>query len=399
MKSKMRTLFIFSMALALSMQAKAHSTDSLPALKTYRVGIFAPLYLDSIFSSETGAYRYGKGFPRFAVAGLEFVQGAQIALDSLPMLFGNIDARIYDSKSYFTPVENLISHKKLDSIDLIIGSVKDAEYFQLANFARQKNIPFLSATYPNDAGITGNPFLIIANPTLKAHCEAIYAHILQNNATDKIYLVTKPGSQESALRQNFKAINEPDGSPLLPIKTIEVADGNFTKIQALLDSNRNSIIIGGSLNEAFAGELAAYCAGISKKYRIKLMGMPNWENFKSIVNNKRTKDFPVYYSTPYFNNQTDPFSKRIKEIYLTKYKGNPSEMAYKGFETVFLFSKLLARQPLDFMSHLNEHPYKIFTDYKFKPVFLNRQPDSPDYFENKNLYMVKILNGNFSRVW
>lgn len=393
---RFKIVLIALIVTAFSNQSTAQTTSPVPAnkLKTYRVGIFAPLYLDSVFN-ESG-YRYGKGFPKFAVQGLDFVQGAQIALDSLPMLFSNIDARVFDSKSASKPVPFLIENKELDSIDLIIGSVKDQEYFQLANFAKQKNIPFISATYPNDGGITGNPFLIIVNSTLKAHCEAIYSHLLQNNGTDKIYLLTRPGAQEKAIVDNFKMINEPDGKPLLKIETINI-NGDFNVLKSKLDSNRNNVFIGGSLNETFAGELATFSQSISKTYRIKLIGMPNWDGFKSISDNKKLKDFPVYYTTPYFNNKWDAFSKKIKDEYLKKYRGIPSDMTYKGYETVFLFSKLLSRHPNDFMNHLNEQPYKIFSEYRFKPVFGNKDAEVPDYFENKNLYLIKILNGTFTR--
>ncbi len=393
---RFKIVLIALIVTAFSNQSTAQTTSPVPAnkLKTYRVGIFAPLYLDSVFN-ESG-YRYGKGFPKFAVQGLDFVQGAQIALDSLPMLFSNIDARVFDSKSASKPVPFLIENKELDSIDLIIGSVKDQEYFQLANFAKQKNIPFISVTYPNDGGITGNPFLIIVNSTLKAHCEAIYSHLLQNNGTDKIYLLTRPGAQEKAIVDNFKMINEPDGKPLLKIETINI-NGDFSVLKSKLDSNRNSVFIGGSLNETFAGELAIFSQSISKTYRIKLIGMPNWDGFKSISDNKKLKDFPVYYTTPYFNNKWDAFSKKIKDEYLKKYRGIPSDMTYKGYETVFLFSKLLSRHPNDFMNHLNEQPYKIFSEYRFKAVFGNKDAEVPDYFENKNLYLIKILNGTFTR--
>ncbi|RYY68233.1 MAG: amino acid ABC transporter substrate-binding protein [Chitinophagaceae bacterium] len=387
-----RYLFLISL-LVLAFSTNTLAQQSTP-LKTYRVGIFAPLYLDSVFNDN--GYRYGKNFPKFAVPGLDFVQGAQIALDSLPMLYGNIDARIFDSKSTSKPINGLIQNKELDSIDLIIGSVKDQEYFQLAGFAKQKNIPFISATYPNDGGITGNPFLVIVNSTLKAHCEAIYSQLLQNNSNDKIYLITRSGSQEKNIAENFKSINEPDGKPLVKIETINI-DGDFSVIKSKLDSNKNSVFIGGSLNEAFAGELAAFAQSINKTYRSKLIGMPNWDGFKSISNNKKLKDYPVYYTTPYFNNKWDGFSKKIKEVYLKKYRGVPSDMTYKGYETVFLFSKMLTRNPTDFMSHLNEQPYKIFSEYRFKPVFNDKDSEVPDYFENKNLYLIKILNGSFSR--
>lgn len=394
MQKRITTIFLSLFLMTGAVSVNAQTSVAPNNLKTYRVGIFAPLYLDSVFN-ESG-YRYGKNFPKFAVQGLDFVQGAQIALDSLPMLFSNIDARIFDSKSVTKPVLSLIQNKELDSIDLIIGSVKDQEYVQLAGFAKQKNIPFISATYPNDGGITANPFLIIVNSTLKAHCEAIYSHILQSNGPDKIYLVTKAGAQEKSIADHLKQINEPDGKPLLKIETVTI-NGDFSVLKSKLDSNRNSVFIGGSLNEAFAGELAAFSQSISKTYRIKLIGMPNWDGFKSISDNKKLKDFPVYYTTPYFNNKWDAFSKKIKEVYLKKYRGVPSDMTYKGYETVFLFSKLLSRHPDDFMNHLNEQPYKIFSEYRFKPVFANKNAEVPDYFENKNLYLIKILNGTFTR--
>ncbi|RYY45563.1 MAG: ABC transporter substrate-binding protein [Chitinophagaceae bacterium] len=324
---KTRFVVIFLMLFSAVPAVQAQQAAATP-LKTYRVGIFAPLYLDSAFSNYS--YRYGKNFPKFTVPGLE------------------------------------------------------------------KNIPFISATYPNDGGITENPFLIILNSTLKAHCEAIYSHLLQNNGADKIYLITRPGSQEKNIADNFKAINEPDGKPLVKIETITV-NGDFEIIRAKLDSNKNSVFIGGSLNESFATELAAFSQSINKTYRVKLIGMPNWDGFRSISSNKKLKDFPVYYTTPYFNNKWDAFSKKIKEVYLKKYRGVPSDMTYKGFETVFLFSKMLSRNPADFMNHLNEQPYKVFSDYNFKPVFTNKHSEVPDYFENKHLYLIKILNGNFTR--
>ena len=50
--------------------------DSIPVLKTYRIGIFAALYLDTIFTS-TGAIRFTDAIPKFITPGLEFVHGAQ----------------------------------------------------------------------------------------------------------------------------------------------------------------------------------------------------------------------------------------------------------------------------------------------------------------------------------
>ena len=374
----------------------AQGDDKPAALKTYKVGIFAALYLDSVFTGNY--YRYSRNFPRFILQGLDFVQGAQIALDSMPLYNANIKANIYDSKSIAENIDSLISHKKLDSLDLIIGSVKDEDYLKLANFALLKNIPFVSATYPNDAGVTGNPFLVIVNSTLKAHCEAIYSYILQNHGTDKILLCRRAGSQEDKVARYFKMINEPDGKPLLDIRTINFNDSNFYTLKNKLDSNSKNIIIGASLDETFAFNLVSEAYNLKGTYPVTLIGMPNWDAFKSWSKKHAPADFPVYFTSPFYNYKQDNHSKMIKDIYLKKYKGIPSDYTYKGFETVFLFSRLLTKYPEDFMSHLNDYSSKVFCDYHFKPVF-NNNKSRPDYFENKHLYFLKAENGKVSKAW
>ena len=69
-----------------------------------------------------------KSIPKFIMPAVEFIQGAHIALDTLSLNGKHAEAYIYDSKSFTQPISWLIKYKKLDSIDLIIGSVKDPDY-------------------------------------------------------------------------------------------------------------------------------------------------------------------------------------------------------------------------------------------------------------------------------
>ncbi|MFT3911102.1 MAG: hypothetical protein QM737_16905 [Ferruginibacter sp.] len=388
--------FLFILSVFFSNIASAQGTSS-STFKTYKVGIFAPLYLDSVFSEDE--FKYPKNFPRFVVQGLDFVQGAQIAFDSMPPLIANIDARFFDSKSTSHDIASLINDKKLDSLDFIIGSVKDDDYRSLARFALEKKIPFISATYPNDGGITANPYVVIVNSTLKAHCEAIFSYILQNHGTDKIMLVRKPGSQEDKVAGYFSNLNKPDGKSLLNIQTVNI-DSTFNIVKYKLDSTKQNIIIGGSLDEEFAYNLAVALAPMKKKYDITLIGMPNWDGFQSFNGTKRSiADFPVFFTSPYFNPKWDNYSKVIQDVYLNKYKGKPSDYSYKGFETIYLFTRLFTRYPENFMDHLNDYAYKVFSEYNFKPVTIKKGSIGPDYFENKHLYFLKSVNGVVSKAW
>jgi len=372
--------------------------DSLQKGPVYKVGIFAPLYLDSVFNKNT--FKYRQAVPRFIMPPVDFVQGALIALDSLQAGEDYIDASVYDTKSYTEKIPDLIRNKKLDSLQLIIGSVRDEDFTQLAAFALEKNIPFISATYPNVAGVTANPFLVVMNSTLKSHCDAIYSYLLQNHGTDKIYLCRQKGKQEDMVAAYFKMMNEQDGKPLLPIQVLNMDDNiSAAFLKSKLDSNSKNIIIGGSLDETFAGNIAKSSYDLHKTYPITLIGMPNWDNFSAFYNKKTLVGFPVYFTTPFYTDKTDSFSKTLTTAYYNKYKGKPSDMAYKGFESVYLFTKLLTKYPDGFMSRISDNNLKIFCEYNFRPVKQNDKAAEPDYFENKHLYLIKILNGTISRAW
>ncbi|MEO6330283.1 MAG: hypothetical protein ABIO55_15220 [Ginsengibacter sp.] len=362
--------------------------------RIYKIAVFAPLYLDSVFTDNK--LRSDRSIPKLVIPALEFVQGAQIAFDSLTLDNHKVEAFIYDTKSFTEPLSQLLQGNKLNNVNLIIGSVRDTDLRELADFSLSKNIPFISATFPNDGGITGNPFLVIMNSTLKGHCEGIYSYILQNHGTDKIYLFKKPGAQEDKIATLFKTLNEQEGKPLLNIQTITF-DSSFSEFafRKKLDSNRNSIIIGGSLNESFAKNLSNVCYASRESYPLTLIGMPNWDGFKFFKDDSY-KDFPVYFTIPYYNPKTNSLSTMLEDEYNSRFKTIPGDLVYRGFESAWYFTKLLTRYPDDLMLHLNDKSLKIINDYNFRPVLL-KDETLPDYFENKHLYVMRIMNGKVSR--
>ena len=389
----------------LSVTTANAQNDTTKHLPTYKVGIFAPLYLDSVFNNNT--FRYSKAVPRFIMPAVDFIQGAQIAFDSIPAGNENIEAFIFDSKAYKENIAWLIQNKKLDSLNLIIGNVKDIEYKQLSEFTLQKKIPFVSATLPNDGGITAHPYLVILNSTLKAHCDAIYSYLLQNHGTDKIFLCRQPGTQEDMVASFFKQSNEQDGRPLLDMQTLNFEEPlNIDYLKSKLDSNRQNIIIGGSLDEIFAGNISTACFKLYKTYPLTLFGMPNWDAMPVLHKKDALKDFPIYFTSPYFNNKWDNYSKMVVNGYAKKYKTKPSDMAFKGFESVALFTQLLKKYPNNLMNNLNDKTVNVICEYNFRPVMLKKENlpsgqagESPDYFENKHLYFIKLLNGTISKAW
>ncbi len=379
-------IFVFSLSFSF---AHAQQKD-IPSANSYKIAVFAPLYLDSVFSNNY--YKYDKKFPRFVLPGLDFVLGAQIAIDTLSKTESKLQTRIYDSKSSSKKISSLIESHELDNVSLLIGSVKDEEYMQLANFARQKNIPFISATYPNDGGIVDNPNLYIINSTLKTHCEAIFAYLLQNHSSNNLIHARKKGNQEDRISGYFNNINQPDGNTLLNVRSILV-DSNFNTVVSKLDSTKKNIIIGGSLDEQFCTDLAEALSSAKKKYDITLIGMPNWDGFRF----KKNIDHTFFYTSPYYNDENNFFSKFVDGTYLKKYKKPPSDFAYKGFETVFTTVSLLIKHNKEFGKNINDNSFDVFSKYNFVPI-KGEKKDIPNYYENKHLFILKKSNGSVSRV-
>lgn len=374
------------------------SAQTIVTKKVYKVGVFAPLYLDSVFANYQ--LRSEKTIPKFIMPAVDFVQGAEIAFDTLSLYNDRVEAFIYDTKSFTQPLPWLIQNKMLDSLDLIIGSVRDADFKQLSDFSGKKKIPFISATYPNDGGVSENPNLVIMNSTLKAHCEGIYSYILQNHGTDRIFLLKKSGVQEDKIVSYFKALNAQEGKLLLNIQTVHI-DSTISPyfLKSRMDSSKRTVIIAGSLDEAFAKTVSDASFALYKNYPLVLIGMPNWDGFKIFSSKNAYKDFPIRFTTPYYNSKTNWFNNILTGEYSARYKTKPSDMAYKGFETAYLFTKLLLKYPTDFLSRLNDKSLTIFNEYNFRPVHLKKNSRSPDYLENKHLYVMRILNGVVTREW
>ena len=378
----------------LGFTVNSYAQDNLmPAKKTFKVAILAPLYLDSVF--DNGTLKNKKVLPRLIMPGVDFVQGAMIALDTIQLNGKKVEARIFDSKSKKTPVSTLIRNRQLEGSDLIIGSVRDPEYSQLASYAVSKNIPFVSATYPNDGGIKKNPNLLIVNPTLQTHVDGIFSYLLQNHGTDNIYLVKQ--KNDSRIENYFKAANASEGKALLKIKTINLDSSISTYgLRLLLDTSKKVVIIGASLDEIFSTKLADAIYPIQKNTSIMYIGMPNWDGFKPFFKKNSYPSFPIYYTTSHFDTEKNAFSDYLTNQYFLKYRSKPSDMASKGFETSYFFTQILLNYPQDFIDNVNEDKHSPFHKFNFRPVFSNKNDTIPDYYENKHLFVMKILDGEIS---
>jgi ABC-type branched-subunit amino acid transport system substrate-binding protein len=383
MMRNIRILFVLLLSACL-MSAEAQT-------KRHKIALFTPLYLDSTFDAS-GNYRFDKTFPKFLNAGLEFYEGAQLALDSLNKVGAPVEVFVYDSRSKKQSISQQLNSPELADVEMIIAHATGAEARIFADAALKKKIPFISATYPNDAGITNNPYYVILNSTLRTHCEGLYRYLQGKHALDRIVFFTRNGAQEDQVKEYFTEFAKTTSS--VPLKIDFRNIGNNFSAQTLkyaLDSNRKTICVAGSLDEGFGLKLAQQLSSLKSTYPLAVVGMPTWDNFN--LAKPEFKNTEIIYSTPFYYGRPTSLLNNVSATFQDTMHGKPTDMFFRGYETMLRFGLLLLDAKTDVSSNLTRKGNYIFTPMDIQPVFLNKQTMTLDYFENKKLHFIRVYNG------
>lgn len=375
-----------------------HFSNAQTDVPKRKIAIFAPLYLDSAFDYNDD-YRYSKNvFPKFLNPGLEFYEGAQLALDSLNKEKAPLEVFVFDTKSTKETLTQQLNNADMEGIELIIANCSSAEVKIFAEAGLRKNIPVINVNLPNDGGAVANPFFVVLNPTLRTQCEGIYKHLQKYYSLDPIIIFRKKGQLEDRIKTYFDDFGKSTAAVPLTIKYVELTD-SFTvnQLRPHLDTTNQTICIAGSLDENFGKKLTQQLATLNKqKYLATVMGMPTWDGIS--FNKPEYKGIEIIYSTPFYNAKVDKVSQSVTRKFNRVMSARPSDMVFRGYEVTFRFARMLLQHGPDIASNLANKSTKVFTDFDIQPV-LSKQNMTLDYFENKKLYFLKWQDGILKGVY
>ena len=355
-------------------------------IKKHKIAIFAPLYLDSAFDA-TGNFRYEKTGAKFINPGLDFYYGAQLALDSLQKKGAPLDVFICDSRGKQS-ISYQFAKPEMRDVEMIIAETNAPETRTLAEGALRRKIPFISTTFPNDAGVDNNPYFVILNTTLKAHVEGIYRFLQKYHNLDKIVVFRKLGTQEDLLKNYFIDYAKSQTSAPLNIKFVDIGNDYVPQtLAAQLDSTKRTVVVAGSLDEAFATKLTQTLSSLTNKYPVRVIGMPTWENY----NFNKVHDLEIIYTSPFYYDRNATLENDLATEYSKTMSAKPSDLFFRGYETTLRFAQLLVDTGKDVSSNLSRKGYTVFTPFDIQPVLKDQSALSLDYFENKHLYFIKVF--------
>jgi ABC-type branched-subunit amino acid transport system substrate-binding protein len=384
-----RKLF-FAAALILAVSVvKAGDTLHAPV----RIAVLLPLNLDSAFNGTEYNLSNSK-ISQYFLSGLDFYSGVMMAIDSLQKEHANVEVWIYDTHKANQTIQQLTKQIQPLNFSFIIASITNAaEQKTLSDFSAANSIPVISATFPNDIYLENNPFFIMVNPVWKTHVDAIYNYLSQNYRGKTVTLFTRKGTLESRISDELYKMN---ASRLIRLSTVILND-NFSAGDVLthLDSTTQNIVVCGSLYESFGQALIKVLNDNGTTYSSVVIGMPTWSGMNGITGTSADK-IQIVITTPYNYTSGGQFVSVVSDNYKSLYYTRPSDMVYKGYETMYHFTKLLLSNPDNFINKLSDSSYKFSNDYEFIPVRLSHTSFVPDYLENKKIYFLKVISGRIT---
>jgi hypothetical protein len=213
----------------------------------YKVAIITPMFLDSV-ALEPALTK----IPKFMMPGLDFYKGIQIAADTLKQLGFKLDIYVHDSRSDSLNVNELIRSGTLDSMDLIIGNASVFDLKLLAEFGLEKEINFISAVSPADAGQEANPYFTILQPRLVSHIEKLHKSISAKYPEDNVVFIHRNSVAERNALMYFK--NDivhplPARFKEMELKTDEI---DIRQLLNVIDSMHGTTIMLGIIDPAVA---------------------------------------------------------------------------------------------------------------------------------------------------
>ena len=384
-----------ALLLTLITYATHAQTDTVAARHTGprpKVGIFIPLHLDSVFT-PSGSYRYSTNIPKYVLPGLEFYSGVRLALDSLQEAGAGVEVFVIDTKDKTRSLQRAID-EDLPTASLIIGMVQNVtELKTLAEAARKRSIPFISATYPNDGGIGDNPSLVIVNSTLKSHTLAVYKYLQHNYYDNNIIVFRKPGQQEDKMKAALNEANQKTGGLPLKMQIVDLPDdATIDDLTPYLDSTRKNAVYCATLDLDFGTNLLRRLSDLKDQYTATVFGMPTWDGLP--LNKPDFKGLEVVYTTPFVtaSGANPRLVSNLANKFKARSRSRASDMVYRGYEiTLRYISNMLNH--VDQIVDLSDVSGRVFSDFDIQPIKLKPQNDQPDYYENRKIYFIKKLDG------
>lgn len=320
------------------------------------IALLLPFQLDKI----SGPYPNKADIDRSSLA-LDFYQGFKMGLDKLVAEGDRFTLDVIDSKDNVIEVQRLANSEAIKNAGLIVGPVYPSEIEAFSNNAQlgeKLQVSPLAAGNPAQYRVKN---LVTVTPPIEVHASAIANYLKEHAKLSDRIVIVNPSDNDS------KKFIDPLKEALrkAKLKYDEIQD--VADLETTIGIVSKNYVIAGSTNSFSLMPLIErlYTLKEEEEYDIDLFGHPNW--YKVKLDPVYLEALNTKISSSYFMSDTNVDVARFKEAYAHQYQLEPSEFAFKGYDTGLFFGSLLSKYPQDYAKQLLNQTYRgIATGFQFQ---------------------------------
>ena len=363
----------------------------------FTIGLLLPFLGSKVYINDLSQSSYF--FPEESQLAVEYYQGAMLAIDSLQHLGLRVKVLVCDVGSDTMVLKTRLLNPELKKADLLIGPVNITGLKLAADFSLKNNIYLVSPFSTTAIQKNSNPYYILANATLRSHCEKVYDYISKHEEPRKIFMLYRKKDADLEIVQYFKEYR----SSLPTEDSIQIEDltdsteKKYYQIKNLLSDTQKNIIVIASNDEPFVRTVMKQLSGLSEVYLIKVFGMPTWNNF-DLIPLEQFEKTNTYITKHYWLNKESIPARQFKDAYFRKYNVNPTENSIRGYDQLMYFGNILLNAGDSLAQGFNKITSEELAEgFSILPVYTSTEQASIKYWENKEVYLLKFENGEWKK--
>lgn len=272
---------------------------------------------------------------------IDFYQGMKLALDSLAKRGHNFELKVFDTEERETKIVNLARAASVRDNDIIIGPIFPESIETFSSFAELEGklqVSPLAAAMPKQFQ---NANLVTVTNSIDIHGWKVADYITRNYKPEQVNIVLI--NTRSSDDEKFSA----------PVRNYikQLSNGRFKIVERpnaiglqthLTDSKRNLVIIAPTDKDFVQPTIDKLYSLTKQDYRIEVFGHPNWVRL-SFLDAAKLQGLDTRITSSYHINYQSQPVKNFVARYRDEYGLEPSEFAFKGFDTGYYFGSLLER--------------------------------------------------------
>ncbi len=357
--------------------------DSISSSDTFegiRAAVILPFLLDSYSPNEQARM-------------VEYYEGFLMAVEKLKRFGYSFEIHTFDSGKESQSLEPLISSGELDNMDIIFGALYPKHNKQLADFAREKEIPLVIPFTSKEDEIFRNPMVYVVNTMQSYFYSEVIDHFgIEFPNANVIFVNDSINNKKefvSALSESFTQRGTPFSTISLDdITNIEV---NEAKLKEIMREDKQNIFIPTSSNEVTLSTLLPSLILLNNDTidlpDFKLFGYPEWQIYAGNMRNE-IYEVDTYFYASFFSHYTLPEANTFQNEYIRWYNRAPQNIYPRygmlGYDTGYIFLLAISKYGNNMPESINKVSFTpVQTGFKFERV------NNWGGMVNKKIYFVR----------